>query len=323
MTKYRPISISLCNVIYKLLAKTLANHLRKILPVIISDTQSAFVNSRLITDNVLVAFETMHHISQRKIGRQGEMTGKLDMSKEYDRVEWICLDKIMEKLGFHQRWRGLMMQCISSVTYAVRINGKPKGHITPTRGLWQGDLFSPYLFLLCAEGLSTLIRKAVANGSMRGVFICKGGPLLSHLFFANDSIILCKASIEECDALQRVLSVYEAALGQQLNRAKTSLFFSSNIIKEVQKEIQSRFEAQVINQHEKYLGLPLLVGKNKKNSFKEIKVKLAGWKEKLLLKAGKEILIKAVVQAMPMYFMSCFKIPNSLCDELTSLMRNF
>ena len=243
MTKYRPISISLCNVIYKLLAKTLANHLRKILPVIISDTQSAFVNSRLITDNVLVAFETMHHISQKKIGRQGEMTGKLDMSKEYDRVEWICLDKIMEKLGFHQRWKGLMMQCISSVTYAVRINGKPKGHITPTRGLWQGDIFSPYLFLLCAEGLSALIRKAVANGSMRGVFICKGGPLLSHLFFANDSIILCKASIDECDALQRVLSVYEAALGQQLNRAKTSLFFSSNKLKEVQKEIQSRFEA--------------------------------------------------------------------------------
>ena len=199
----------------------------------------------------------------------------------------------------------------------------PKATSPPTRGLRQGDLFSPYLFLLCAEGLSALIRKAVANGSMRGVFICKGGPLLSHLFFANDSIILCKASIEECDALQRVLSVYEAALGQQLNRAKTSLFFSSNTLKEVQKEIQSRFGAQVIKQHEKYLGLPLLVGKNKKNSFKEIKVKLAGWKEKLLLKAGKEILIKAVVQAIPMYSMSCFKIPNSLCDELTSLMRNF
>ena len=145
VTKYRPISISLCNVIYKLLAKTLANHLRKILPIIISDTQSAFVNSRLITDNVLVALETMHHISQRKTGRQGEMTGKLDMSKAYDRVEWICLDKIMEKLGFHQRWRGLMIQCISSVTYAVRINGSPKV-TSPPQGVFGKVTFFPLTY---------------------------------------------------------------------------------------------------------------------------------------------------------------------------------
>lgn len=112
-----------------------------------------------------------------------------------------------------------------------------------------------------------------------------------------------------------------------MNKAKTSLFFSSNTPKEVQVEIQSRFGAQVIKQHEKYLGLPLLVGKNKKNSFKEIKVKLARklarWKEKLLSKAGKDNLIKAVAQAIPTYSISCFKIPNSLCDEFTSLIRNF
>ena len=91
MTEYR--FISLCNVIYNLAAKTLANKLKKILSSIISDTQSAFVNDRLITDNVLVAFETMHYISQRKIGRKGKMTVKLDMSKAYGKVEWACLDK--------------------------------------------------------------------------------------------------------------------------------------------------------------------------------------------------------------------------------------
>ena len=93
------------------------------------------------------------------------------------------------------------------------------------------------------------------------------------------------------------------------------------------EEIKNRFGAQVIRQHEKYLGLPSLVGRNKQNSFKEIKErlskKLAGWKEKLLSKAGKEVLIKAVAQAIPTYTMNCFKIPDSLCDELTSLIRNF
>ena len=150
---------------------------------------------------------------------------------------------------------------------------------------------------------------------------------ISLIFFVDDSIIFCKASIGECDLLQRILKDYEGVSGQQLNRAKTLLYFSSNTAKEVREEIKAIFEAQVIKQHEKYLGLPSLVGNNKKNSFKEIKEKLAkrlvGWKEKLLSKAGKETLIKAVAQAIQTYAMSCFKIPDSLCEEMTSLIRNF
>ena len=83
----------------------------------------------------------------------------------------------------------------------------------------------------------------------------------------------------------------------------------------------------MIKQHEKYLGLPSLVRRNKKNTFKELKEnlakKLAGWKEKLLSKARKEVLIKAVAQAIPTYMMSCFKILETLCDKMTSLIRNF
>ena len=131
-----------------------------------------------------------------------------------------------------------------------------------------------------------------------GVVVCHRGPIISHLFFANDNLIFCKASLEECDALQRVLRVCECASGQQLNRTKTSLFFSSNTPMDIQEIIKERFGAQVIKHHEKYLGLLSLVGRNKKNTFNSIKdklrKKLAGWKEKLLSKAEKEVLIKAL-----------------------------
>ena len=104
--------------------------------------------------------------------------------------------------------------------------GKQKGHIIPTRGIRQCDPLSPYIFVLCAEGLSSLIKKVVDDGMMEGLVICRGGrgPRLSHLFFVDDGLIVCKASIEECNSLQRILTVYEKASGQQLNRAKTSLF---------------------------------------------------------------------------------------------------
>lgn len=115
--------------------------------------------------------------------------------------------------------------------------------------------------------------------------------------------------------------------GQQLNQNKTALFFNKNTPRATQEEIQRRFGAPVIRQHEKYLGLPSLVGRSKRNTFNDLKdklgSKLSGWKEKLLSNVGKEILIKSVAQAIPSYTMSCFKLLDALCDELTGMVQHF
>ena len=226
------------------------------------------------------------------------MAIKLDMSKAYNRVEWAYLEAMMCKLGFHERWINLMMMCVSIVSYSMLINGEPKGRIVPTRGLRQGDSISPYLFLLCVEGLSAMLRKVENGGIPKGIAVCRQAPLVSHLLFANDCVVFGKASKEEGFRLLKILEIYEKESGQKLNREKTSLFFSKNTSVEVKEEVKDMFRAQVIHQHECYLGLPTLVGRGKKKAFHrildQVGQKIAGWKGKLMSTAGREILIKAV-----------------------------
>ena len=174
--------INFGNIVSRIISKVLANRIKCILPNVISDSQSAFVPNRSITDNSTVAFEMLHRMRNRRKGRTCHMTVKLDISKAYDKVEWEFLQRIILKIGILNQWVNLAMETMCTASYSILINGEPTGFITPSRGIKQGDPFSPYLFLLCAEGLSSLIRKAIENHCLKGVVSCNGGVKISHLF---------------------------------------------------------------------------------------------------------------------------------------------
>ncbi|XP_068340019.1 uncharacterized protein [Pyrus communis] len=325
VSQFRP--ISLCNYSYKILSKILANRLKVFLPNIISPTQNAFVAGRQIQDCIGIAHEIFHYLKGRKARTRYEMGIKLDMQKAYDRVEWDFLDAVMEKMGFSSRWRSIINGCISSVKFDVLLNGQAGKTFAPTRGLRQGDPLSPYLFILVGEVLSKLIQSEVDNGRMAGVKMGGSGPMISHLFFADDTLLFLRADMNNCRNLRNLLDNFCEASGQKVNLVKSSVFFGANVPKVIADQMGSALGMAVVNNPGTYLGVPAIWGRSKQRGLAYVKgrimEKLQGWKQSTLSRAGKEVLIKAVIQAIPAYPMCIFKFPAGVCREMDALVAGF
>lgn len=151
-----------------------ANRLKLILPEIISSSQGAFVPGRHIPENTVIAYETFHYMRGKRRGKDGYAALKIDVSKAYDRLEWSFMTAMLLKLGFSAVFVEFLLLCVSTVSFKVLHQGRLLETITPERGLRQGDPLSPYLFILCMEGLSRLIQSKVEVGALEGVSICRG-----------------------------------------------------------------------------------------------------------------------------------------------------
>lgn len=173
------------------MTKAITNRLKVVLPGVMFENQSIFIKGRSITDNVLIAFELLHSMRKNSNKKNGEVALKIYISKAYDRINWTYLRQIMLKLGFSAQWVDMVMWCVFTVRYSMRVNDQIVGPIIPKRGLRQGDSLSPYLFIICVEGLSILIQDAERKGLQHGFGVGRGAPYISHLLFTDDAIIFC------------------------------------------------------------------------------------------------------------------------------------
>nr|XP_029148804.1 uncharacterized protein LOC114925364 [Arachis hypogaea] len=297
LREFRP--ISLCNVIYKIVTKVLVNRFRPFLSEIIGPLQGGFIPGRGTTENIIIAQEIMHFMRNTK-SRKGTMAFKIDLEKAYDRVDWRFLEATLVRFRFPKATINLILNCVTSSSLAVLWNGNRLQNFNPKRGLRQGDPMSPYLFVLCIEMLACFISHRVSQGLWNPVAVSRNGPRLSHLMFADDLLLFCKASKAQVIEVIHCLDLFSRASGLKVNLHKSKAQCSKRVSERRKDVLSGVSNIRFSNDLGKYLGINISHARASRKTAQEIieKIsrKLSSWKGRLLNKAGRLCLVKSVLK---------------------------
>ncbi|XP_058745919.1 uncharacterized protein LOC131618775 [Vicia villosa] len=265
----------------------LANRLKLVLNKCVAKEQSAFIEGRSILDTAMVATEIIHALKRKTHGTNAHLALKIDISKAYDRVDWGFLHGILLRMGFDANWIHWLIMCVTSVHYSLFVNSDRVGPIIPGRGLRQGDSLSSYLFILVSEGL-----------------------------------ILWRQQI-----LWRFLTFMQRQPVRRLTCRSLRCFFSRNISAPAQEDLAHLMGVRRVLGTGKYLGLPSMIGRSKKAVFSFVKDKIwkriNSWSGRSLSKAGKDVMIKSVLQSIPAYIMSVYLIPDGVVNNIEKMLNSF
>eukprot|EP00253_Pinus_taeda_P029159 PITA_29159 len=319
---FRP--ISLCNCLYKIIAKTIANCLKPILSQHISSEQFAFLHRRQIHEAIASAQELLHTL---QVKRQKGMILKVDLSKAFDRTNWLYLRLLLTHLGFPFNFIKWMMSCITDVSYSVLLNGEATTFFAAERGVRQGCPLSPLLFLLIMEGLSRVLISARDRHLLTGIKIADDF-YLTHLLFVDDILIFLNGSIGDTTTLQNAMLLFQQATGMKINEHKSSITsVGCSIHESVYASQRFPFVSLSLADGIKYLGFRL-----KPNGYRiadwlwliaKVEKRLQVWYHRYLSRAGRLILIKAVIEATPVYWMALTWIPKGILNRLQHICSRF
>ncbi|GKV25846.1 hypothetical protein SLEP1_g35229 [Rubroshorea leprosula] len=282
MTEYRPIAC--CNLLYKCITKIIANRLKKCLPLFISNNQCAFVEGRLMVENILLAQEIVKHY--HKPNMKPRCALKIDLMKAFDSVSWKFLLIALEALGFPIIFITWIRACITSPMFSVALNGNLEGYFPGKKGIRQGDPLSPYLFVICMEVLSRLLNKAAQEGNLPYHPNCKKTSL-THLCFVDDLLIFTDGSSRAVGELDSILKQFYLVTGLKVNYQKSEIFCCG-------------MPNQVIRELTETYGFK--VG--------TLPVRINSWSSKYLSFAGRLQLISSVLQGITNFWCSVFILPK-------------
>ncbi|KAJ0768031.1 putative RNA-directed DNA polymerase [Helianthus annuus] len=319
--EYRP--ITLIGVISKVILKVLTNRLKTVMESVTYETQLAFLSGRYILDGPLIISEVMSWAKRR--GKELFLF-KIDFEKAYDNVHWGFLMSIMKQMRFPDRWCHWIRGVLASAASSVLVNGSPTFEFSCSKGIRQGDPISPFLFIIVMEALSSIIRRACRMGMFEGVRLPNSGPMLSHLLYADDAMVMGEWTQANFRSLRRLLWVFRLCSGLRININKSMLYGIGKPIMEVQDKatwLGCRYGEVPF----KYLGI--LVGGNMSriNSWDPViqvfKKRLSLWKARTLSMGGRLVLVKSVLESIPTYFFSLYKAPVTVINNLEGLIKRF
>lgn len=321
LSDYRP--ISLIGSMYKILSKVLAARLKPTLNSVIGEVQSAFTGGRNIQDSILIANEVVDGWKRNKV--KG-LIFKLDLEKAFDNLNWVFLFKMMKLFGYPDDWILWIHECLSTASISVLVNGAPTKEFKMQKGVRQGDPLSPFLFIIAAESLNCLFQEAVSLGSLKGLKVSDEDPVLTHLQFADDTLIFCEAKMEEISAVKGLLQGFEVMSGLKINYHK-SLVCGVGIDQTHLEMLANAFGCKYQSLPIKYLGMPLGASPKLKSTWKPViekfKQRLSSWKRRVLSFGGRLTLIKSVLGSLPIFFLSLFKIPEGVAKEIEGIQARF
>ncbi|CAN1127629.1 LINE-1 reverse transcriptase homolog [Linum perenne] len=316
--------ISLIGGIYKVISKILIGRMKPLFSEIISPQQCAFVKDRQILDAVLIANEV---IDSRLRSQKPGFVLKLDIEKAFDHVNWSCLFKALEHMGFGERWINQIRACVSTASFSVLVNGESSGYFRSSRGLRQGDPLSPFLFIVVMEVLSGILNILQDEGHITGFCMNedRGIGKVNHILYADDAIVFCEASGLQLRYVMAALICFETISGLKVNLHKSSLF-------PVGSDPDAAIFTEFLGCHldhfpSSYLGLPLGTKATSKVIWDpvitSIERKIQSWKTKFLSLGGCIALLKSVLSGLPVYFLSVLKAPVEVIKRIERIKNRF
>ncbi|XP_074300302.1 uncharacterized protein LOC141631542 [Silene latifolia] len=321
VTQFRPIAC--CNVLYKCVSKLICARLAEILPDLISLNQGGFIKGRSIIENILVCEDLVRLYNRQACSPRCMF--KMDLMKAYDSVSWKFLGELLTAFKFPPHFKELVMNCVTSASFSIALNGDTFGFFPGKRGLRQGDPMSPLLFTLSMEYLSRIIKCATEKLHFNYHPLCKSMKL-THLMFADDLLLFCKGNAHFIMVLLRAYSAFSVASGLQMNAQKSYAYFNG-VSNSLRKEILSASGFSEGKLPFKYLGVPITAGRLKKNDcgvlIDKIVERIRSLGARKLSYAGRLVLVSSVLSTMHNYWASIFVLPKGVLNRVDAICRNF